>query len=203
MDLLQYVLEQHAWAHAATVSESPAPTTADRLVHGLGEAEFRSQPAPGLNPLAWLIWHMARIEDATMNVFVAGTSQVLEENRWSARLRLIGPALGSGMDDAEVAGVSRHVDVAALLDYRIAVGRRTRAIIQSLQPAQLDAPVEPARVSELVAAGGSGAAVEWLATGWQGKPLRYFLAMPASAHNYLHLGEAWCIRSVLGAGGGR
>jgi hypothetical protein len=200
MDVRDYALEQHAWAHAAAASKSAAPTSVDRLVHGLSDAQFRARPAAGLNSLAWLLWHMARLEDAAMNVLVAGTPQVLECGGWPDRLGLRGAALGTGMDDGEVGAVSARVDLTALLDYRNAVGRRTRAIIADLRPEQLDAPVEPARVTDLVH--GSGAAA-WLTDAWQGRPPRFFLAMPASGHNFLHLGEAWCVRTLLGAGGGR
>jgi hypothetical protein len=200
VDVRDYALEQHALTHAAAVSESATPTAVDRLVRDLGEAQFRARPAPGLNSLAWLLWHMARLEDAAMNALVAGTPQVIEGDGWPDRLGLSGAALGTGMDDAEVASVSERVVLPALLDYRNTVGRRTRAIIAGLHPERLDAPVDSARVTDLVH--GSGAAA-WLDAALQGRPLRFFLAMPASGHSFLHLGEAWCVRTLLGAGGGR
>ena len=203
MDARHYALDQHAWAHAASVSGTMTHTTADRLVLDLDDAQFRARPGRGLNSVAWLIWHMARLEDVSINTLVAGTPQVLVQEAWAARLGLSQAALGTGMDDAEVEQVSEQVDLAALLDYRAAVGRRTREVIGRVQEAELDRAVDATRIARLVAKGGIGPAAAWLAEAWQGQPLRYLVAMPAIAHSYLHLGEAWCIRTLLGTAGGR
>jgi hypothetical protein len=200
---MRYALDQHAWTHAAAVSGSASQTTADRLILGLTDEQMRLRPVAGLNSIAWLIWHIARVEDVAINALVAGAPQVLERGGWSARLGLPSATLGTGMDDAEVEQVSRQVSIAALLDYRMAVGRRTREVIAQVQEADLDQPVDPARIAGLVPQGSITAPAAWLVDAWQGQPLRFFIAMPATAHSYLHLGEAWCIRTLLGAGGGR
>ena len=202
MDARHYALDQHAWAHAAQVSGAVTPTTANRLVCDLDDAQLRARPGPGLNSIAWLIWHMARLEDVAVNALVAGAPQVLEHEAWAAHLGLSQAALGTGMDDAEVEQMSQQVDVAALLAYRMAVGRRTRQVIGGMPEAALDRLVDSARITRLVAAGSIGPAAAWLAEAWQGQALRFFIAMPATAHSYLHLGEAWCIRTLLHAGGG-
>ena len=200
---MRYALDQHAWTHAAAVSGSATQTTADRLVLGLTDDQMRSRPGQGLNSIAWLIWHAARVEDVAINALVAGATQVLEHDAWATPLGLPAATLGTGMDDADVEQVSRRLDITALLDYRMAVGRRTRELIGRMDEATLDQTVDPSRIERLVAEGGIGPAASWLAEAWQGQPLRFFIAMPATAHSYLHLGEAWCIRTLLGAGGGR
>jgi hypothetical protein len=200
---MRSLLDQHTWAHAAAVSGLATPTTVDRLIAGLDEAHLRARPGPGLNSIAWILWHMARLEDVAVNVLVAGGSQVIAEDDWADRLRLPHTALGTGMDDAEVDGVSRQVDTAALLDYRMAVGRRTRDVMARLEETDLDQTVDAARVSELVTRGSIAAPAAWLVDVWQGQPLHFFLLMPATAHNFMHLGEAWCVRGLLGAGSGR
>ena len=36
----------------------------------LTEAQVRGRPVPGVNPIAWLIWHAMRLEDVCVNRFV-------------------------------------------------------------------------------------------------------------------------------------
>jgi len=196
-------LDQHAWSHAAAVSGVAFQTTADRLVLGLDDNQLRSRPGHGLNSIAWLIWHIARLEDVAINALVASAPQVLVRDGWSERLGLAQADLGTGMDDADVARVSGTIAIAALLDYRMAVGSATRAVLAGVSDVALDQPVDPMRIAALVQDGSIGPAAAWLTEAWQGQPLRFFLTMPAIAHSYLHLGEAWCIRTLMGAGGGR
>ena len=51
---------------------------ADDLVEGLTEAQVRGRPVPGVNPIAWLIWHALRVEDVCVNRFVLDRPQVLD-----------------------------------------------------------------------------------------------------------------------------
>lgn len=73
MEFLTLFLTQHALGHAREVGEGATPfSIGDAVLSGLDEAHLRSRPRPGLNSLVWIYWHMARTEDATMNLIVAG-----------------------------------------------------------------------------------------------------------------------------------
>ena len=37
--------------------------------------QMRMRPGTGLNSLVWLLWHMARTEDAAVNPIIAGREQ--------------------------------------------------------------------------------------------------------------------------------
>ena len=74
---------------------------ADDLVAGLTEAQVRGRPVPGVNPIAWLIWHAMRIEDVCVNRFVLDRPQVLDAG-WPSRLRVSRCDVGTGMTDAQV-----------------------------------------------------------------------------------------------------
>ena len=50
--------------------ESVHSFVADDLVADLTEAQVRGRPVPGVNPVAWLIWHAMRIEDVCVNRFI-------------------------------------------------------------------------------------------------------------------------------------
>ena len=87
--------------------------------------------------IAWVVWHMTRIEDATMNLLVAGIPQVLLGEDWLERMEIPIRDTGNGMDAKGVAALSAAINVPVLLEYRQSVGRRTRAIVKNLQPQEL------------------------------------------------------------------
>lgn len=200
MDIIEYFLNQHAWGHAAAVSGAQQPTTADRLIDGLSDDQMRSRPAASANSIAWVLWHMARIEDATVGVLIGDRQQVLESGGWIGRLGVEIADVGTGMADTEVIGLSERIDLRALIEYRSAVGRRTREIARSLPASALMQRIDAPRVQRLA---GSVISSSWLLQAWQGQTVGFLLSMPASGHNFLHIGEAWCVRALLGAGGGR
>src|SRR5260370_17139520 len=89
---------------------------ADDLVAGLTEAQVRGRPVPGVNPIAWLIWHAMRVEDVCVNRFVLDRGQVLDDG-WLARLVVSRRDVGTGMTDAQVDPPCDPVDVDHLPPY--------------------------------------------------------------------------------------
>ena len=47
------------------------PSRALTFFDTLSDEQMRHRPQPMVNSLAWLIWHMARVEDAGINRLVA------------------------------------------------------------------------------------------------------------------------------------
>ncbi len=60
-------------------------------------------PPGGEHSIAWILFHLSRIEDMTMNMLVAGTPQLFTRDDWAERLNV--PVLHSAnkMDDRDVA----------------------------------------------------------------------------------------------------
>lgn len=196
-DALRLWLRQHAMLHSAVMAQEGGWSLHDEVVEGLTEAHLRWQPSAGANSIAWLLWHMTRIEDVTMNLLVAGQPQVVDEPQWLGRLGLSRPDVGTAMGDSEVAEVSARLDLAALQDYRVAVGRRTRMTISTLQPHELDTRVAPERIRALRASGAIIGAAEGLADTWAGWTTTRFLLMPATRHSFTHLNEACRLRTKM------
>jgi hypothetical protein len=101
------------------------------------------------------------------------------------------------MSDDEVADFCKMIDVAALREYRAAVGRRTAEIAQALAPDAWDKPVDPANLQRAIDAGVIRDNSSWVRDFWQNRTNAWFLAL-ASGHNYMHIGEAFCVRSLAG-----
>jgi len=162
----------------------------DEVLAGLSEEQLRRIADPGTHSIAWLLWHIARIEDVTMNLLVAGTAQVLDGASWLGRLGLARRDVGTAMGDSEVATISASLNLDSLLAYRLAVGRRTQEIAGALGPGDLRARVDPGRIQALLASGALADGAIGLAEAWRTWTTVRFLMMPATRHAFTHLNEA-------------
>jgi hypothetical protein len=118
------------------------PSLTQDTVAGLEAEVLTRAPAPGLNTIGWLIWHLTRVQDH----YVAGfldTEQIWSGGTWAARFGLDpDPSnTGYGHGPGEVAAV-RPEGTAALLGYLDAVDRRTRTLLEAVTPADLDRIVD-------------------------------------------------------------
>lgn len=101
------------------------------VVSGLSADDLRWRPAPGANPIGWLVWHLSRVEDDHL-AGVAGSEQVWVGG-WYERFALPYPikAHGYGHSDADVDAFSVG-SPELLADYYSAVHSRTVAILDGL-----------------------------------------------------------------------
>ncbi|HTX90104.1 MAG TPA: DinB family protein [Anaerolineales bacterium] len=163
------------------------------------EGQMRTRPHPRVNSIAWVFWHLTRVEDAGLNRFVADRPQVLDEGNWQERMKLPWRHNGNGMDFNEVDELGRRIDLEALHGYSNAVHDRTLEIVPTLNMDVL-APVMGAnRLRKILFEEG------WARTNdpglvdnylnWtKGKCLMNF----GLTHPYQHVGEMGVIASLLG-----
>src|SRR5262245_20825656 len=158
---------------------------------------MRVRPGKGLNSLVWLLWHMARTEDAAVNAVVAGRDQVLDD-AWTRRMNVPWRNIGTGMTEGEVAEMTARADVAAVRAYRTAVALRTREVLLALRPEAWD---EIVGVEDIERAAAAGALRDWIPGTpypWLGSSRGEQLASSALRHNAAHIGEAVTIRGLAG-----
>jgi hypothetical protein len=187
---IELFLRQHSMLHSAGVAQSGAWSYADEIFQGLSAEEVRRIPPKFDHSIAWIIWHIARCEDITMNLLVAGRPQILLQDNRLAQIGITVRDSGNAMDQEAVAALSQVVDIAALRSYRLAVGRRTREIVQELQPADLRRKVAPARVQRVMDEGAVVEAAREIADYWGRRTVAGLLLMPATRHCLIHLNEA-------------
>lgn len=199
MDALGFFLVQHARLHSADVAEAEGGSYSDRVLGGLSDDQLRLRPGKGLNSLAWLLWHMARAEDATVNLVIAAEPQVLDE-AWDRRLGAGRRDIGTGMTEEEVAELTAGIDLAAARAYRSAVGRRTREVAARLPPARWAEGIGPGDTDRALAQGALIPKAERVAKIFQGRTRGGLLGSIAITHTAVHLGEAVCVRSQAGLG---
>jgi Protein of unknown function (DUF664) len=115
--------------------------TLRRAVEGLTPDELTSRIGPGANSIAWLAWHLARVQDDHV-ADVAGREQVWTADDWVGRFGLPFPAeaTGYGFDSEQVARVRVPADL--LLDYAAAVHDRTAEFLRGLSDDDMDAVVD-------------------------------------------------------------
>ncbi len=116
-----------------------------QMVHdaleGLREEELGFRVDAGANPIVWLVWHLARVQDDHV-AEVAGREQVWTSQGWADRFGLDLPVAdhGYGHRPEQVALV--HADPATLLGYYDAVERATLEYLGGLSDADLDRVVD-------------------------------------------------------------
>jgi len=110
-------------------------------VNGLTPDELAFRPSGESNSIAWLVWHLTRIQDDHV-AGLDGGEQVWTEKGWIDRFALpLDPTdTGYGHDPDTVAAVI--ADASSLLGYFENVHERTLDFIRSLTEADLDRVVD-------------------------------------------------------------
>jgi hypothetical protein len=197
MDAKQLFLDQHAAVHSASVGGNKG-SAAERAFAGLGDEQLRVRPREDLNSLAWLMWHIARAEDIFVNPVLAGRSQVFDEG-WAGKLGIARRDFGIGMTSPEVTELTRQIDLAALREYRDAVGRRTREVVEGFD---WSGTIPAEAMEQAAAQGGFGVRTEGVVKIFTGRPRAAILSGIALLHPAQHIGEAATVRSAGGFGTG-
>jgi len=199
VDLL---ISQHAALHSGLAGPG-AWSLADEVLDGLSEEQMRRIPPGFEHSIAWVWWHLARIEDVTMNVLAAGGAQLADEEGWFGREDAPPPLgtfmrhTGNAMDVPAVQRFSAEVNLPQLLAYRQAVGRRTEEIVRALPLAEYHRAVEPARLQTLLDCGAVLPEAHSILDYWGKRDVAGLLLMPPTRHCVVHLNEALTIKKKL------
>jgi len=188
---------QHAVLHSQKMSGMGGWSYADEVFTGLEEGQFRIIPEKKDHSLIWILWHISRIEDVTMNVLVAGGSQVYLQDQWKKKLTSPIDHVGNLINTNDLIDLTRNVNLQALFDYRDAVGRQTRFIVSDLDLEELGQKVQNDRLVRLVNEGAVLPDAEDLLDYWRKRKIFEMLLMPPTRHLMTHLNEAIDLRRIL------
>jgi uncharacterized damage-inducible protein DinB len=115
-----------------------------RVLEGLPDEHLAARVDPEANTIAWLIWHLTRVQDDHVAEVaeVAGHEQVWLADGWQDRFGLPfeADAIGYGQTAAEVGQV--QVSAELLRGYHDAVQARTVAYVRELTAEDLDRIVD-------------------------------------------------------------
>ncbi|WP_270888777.1 mycothiol transferase [Pedococcus sp. 5OH_020] len=117
-------------------------TGAEEAVRGLTPEQLAQRPSPRANSIAWLVWHLTRIQDDHV-ADVAGTEQVWLAQGWHERMGLpFRPDdTGYGHTSEQVEQL-RGLDADRLIGYLDAVHRQTVGYVSALTPDDLGRVVD-------------------------------------------------------------
>jgi uncharacterized damage-inducible protein DinB len=111
------------------------------IVEGLNEEALAWRPDPEANSIAWLVWHLTRIEDDHV-ADVAGTEQVWTDGGWMARFELPLPAEDHGFGHASEQVAVVRASGELLAGYHEAVAERVSSYLSTVTDADLDRVVD-------------------------------------------------------------
>ncbi len=118
------------------------PPLARGAVEGLDAEALTRAPGTGANPIGWLVWHLARVEDSHVSELVEA-DQLWVGGDWAGRFGLDPDPGNSGYGHTpeEVAAV-RPEGPDVLLGYLDAAHARTTSYLEGLGPDDLDRVVD-------------------------------------------------------------
>jgi uncharacterized damage-inducible protein DinB len=102
-----------------------------RVLHGLTPAELRWQPTLDSNPILWLAWHMARVEDDWMNERVHGGNGLWRRHGWREKLGFETEGSGFGDTPDDVRAMP-DVSIDAVMAYYEAVREAVLNVLDGL-----------------------------------------------------------------------
>jgi len=190
-------LAQHAMVHSANMAKSGLWSFEDEVLCGLSADQIRTIPRGGEHSIAWIMFHLARCEDITMNMLVAGTPQLFTQEDWAKKMNVEVIHSANKMDDGSMAMLSAGIDVKALKTYRIAVGRRTRQVVKKIKAEDYQKPVAPLRIQNVMAESAVSKDAIEIINYWASRTVAGLLLMPPTRHCFLHWNEALKIKRKL------
>ncbi|MBV9922155.1 MAG: DUF664 domain-containing protein [Pseudonocardia sp.] len=112
------------------------------VVDGLSEEQLTARLDPDANSIAWLVWHLTRVQDDHVSD-VAGVDQAYTAKGWAKRFAFPfdDAAIGYGQSSSDVAAV-RVSDPSLLVGYYEDVHQQTLRYVRGLTAADLDRVVD-------------------------------------------------------------
>jgi hypothetical protein len=189
--------KQHAQVHTQSMADTESWSYEDEVLEGLTDEQFREIPPKDEHSIAWILWHITRCEDITMNLLVAARPQVLHANHWQSKIGSSFQHTGNGLSVKEIAVWSRSIEEKALRSYREAVGKQTRKIIENLPAKDFKRKPTSAQIElvwkEAAVLPNSANIVNY----WSRRTVAGLLLMPATRHLFVHWNEAAAIKRKL------
>jgi len=190
-------LAQHAMVHAARATKTKLWSFEDEMLDDMSGQQLRQIPRGGEHSIAWILFHLARIEDITMNLLVAGTGQIFSREDWARKMNVSILHSANRMDGPSNARLSANIDIQCLREYRAAVAQRTRQIVQVLQAQDFKKKVDPSRILKVLSEGAVTPEAMEIVDYWSKKTIAGLLLMPPTRHCILHLNEGMRIRKMV------
>jgi len=193
-------LEVHAMVHPAEVSGRDEKTIADYVLDYMmagnqNELVARETYDTDLHyagtktvPICWQFWHTYRIEDLVSNILMMNQNQIFDAE-WQRKMGVSITDTGNALESDEVIAFGKEMDVRALREYILTVGKNTRKIIESLTLEQIHSMIPEEWVMRILEEGGVTTDFRsvWLLVFWGRLTGGGMILTPLTAHHMMHL----------------
>jgi hypothetical protein len=166
----------------------------------LSQQEWTSRPVRGENMLGFIVWHLPRLQDHLVQVWIRGVPEVIQDERWACwdQLQPLGAGLGIPLQEAD--RIAHCVQPAETLAYADVVLREILNWLAMLTDDDLeyipDARKHLASYPEYQTVGHHAETDDLLDL-----PIWRLLSGPCIGHVRGHLGELALLKAQLRAGG--
>ena len=117
------------------------PPLVRSAVEDLSADQLATPPADGANTIAWLVWHLTRIEDDHL-AGAMGCPQVWEQDGWPERFGLAPGSMDTGYGHSADEVRAVRAEAEDLVAYHEEVAERTADFVAGLGPDELDRVVD-------------------------------------------------------------
>lgn len=193
-------LEVHAIVHPREVSGRSEKTIADYVLEYMENGNQNVQvprqiwdtdlhyAGTDMVPLCWQFWHTYRIEDLVSNILMADQDQIFNDE-WQNRIGASITDTGNALEPDEIIEFGKKINVQALKDYMIEVGKNSRKIIENLTLDEVKSMVPEEWVMRILEVGGVTTDFRsvWLLVFWGRLTRAGMILTPLTYHHMMHL----------------
>lgn len=193
-------LEVHAMVHPAEISGSSEKTIADYVLDYMLKGNQNALvPREDYDvdlhyagtrtvPMCWQFWHTYRIEDLVSNILMASQNQIFNE-KWREKIGSSISDTGNALELDEAIAFGKRINIDALHEYMIVVGKNTRSILENLTLEQIKSMVPYETVMRILEEGGVTTDFRsvWLLVYWGSLTIGGMILTPMTDHHMMHL----------------
>lgn len=198
--IIECALEVHAMVHPAEISGKTEKTIADYVLdYMLKGNQNKLVPREDYDvdlhyagtrtvPMCWQFWHTYRIEDLVSNFLMTDQEQIFNE-KWKRKIGSSITDTGNAFELDEVIAFGKEINIEALHDYLIMVGKNTRNILKNLTLEQVKSKVSYENIMRILEEGGVTTDFRsiWLLVYWGGLTIGGMILTPMTDHHMMHL----------------
>lgn len=196
----ELTLEVHAMVHPAEISGRTEKTIADYVLdYMLNGNQNALVPREDYDvdlhyagtrtvPMCWQFWHTYRIEDLVSNILMADQEQIFNRD-WQIKIGSSITDTGNALELDEAIVFGKEINIKALHEYMIAVGKTTRHILENITLEQIKSMVPYERVMRILEEGGVTTDFRsvWLLVYWGSLTMGGMILTPMTDHHMMHL----------------
>lgn len=196
----ELTLEVHAMVHPAEISGRTEKTIADYVLDYMMSGNQNALvPREDFDvdlhyagtrtvPMCWQFWHTYRIEDLVSNILMVNQNQIFDA-QWQRKIGASITDTGNALEFDEAVAFGKEINVEALRDYMITVGKNTRSILKELTLEQIQSMVPEEWVMRILEEGGVTTDFRsvWLLVFWGRLTRGGMILTPMTDHHMMHL----------------